>query len=300
MEQSDLLFTPICRPYRACAFSGFGLKKAFQQSLQESSLRAAFRGNRWKRQTSYSSRAFFSFFVRSASASVGSRTVQVGQSHRLLRRIFEHFTEWSCDANGSSTSRLPNIQFSTADSLMLSFVLQFPLTHILHVQPAWETFSDFTESMSKCYVTEVRNQCVMSCLWRPTCVHNHGTFMRWVTYGRIRIHSQLYSASYADIEPKAKKAYRFFSSICFYPSGCKNAFCSVGRGGEGQFALKRTLNVYKKREVWKGQPHFLKYILSRGKECKRLFFTSSVHRVNADTAERPPPPTPTRWFSDEV
>lgn len=50
----------------------------------------AFRGNQWKRQTSYSSLAFFSF-VHSASATVGSRRVRVAQSCHLLSCIFPFF-----------------------------------------------------------------------------------------------------------------------------------------------------------------------------------------------------------------
>ena len=67
IQQSDL---QKCVAHREPAPSqGFGLKRAFQWSLQESSF--AFMGNQWRRQTSYSSLAFFSAFVHSASASVG-------------------------------------------------------------------------------------------------------------------------------------------------------------------------------------------------------------------------------------
>lgn len=114
---------------RACAFTGFGLKKAFQWSPQESSLHFSISGeNRWNRQTTYSSPAFSSPFVHSASAFVSSHQVQVAQSHHLLSCISPMWKCWkSLTSSRSNMSSKPNCRCIESEHCGVSCC---PLSHL--------------------------------------------------------------------------------------------------------------------------------------------------------------------------
>lgn len=157
MKQCDLLFTNCCSPQWGCAFSGFGLKKAFQWKPPGVLTSVFAFSDQWKTQTM--------LFIPGILLLLCPQCKWICVLHNLTTcwaAFYTFIVIWDVQILSAivQQQQVPNFALiQTADLLMLNTkhcsALQFPLSHILNVQSAWESWSYFTESMSKWHITNV-------------------------------------------------------------------------------------------------------------------------------------------------